>query len=151
MSAAAEASAPATPQHAQLLHLASATDAQLDAGAAVVQPGQAEPPAAVDRGAELGAMLSMIVAIAAPALPFLPQCYTPDTCRQIGTAFAAVAAKYGWSLDFEAPELALAIVALPPTINAVALGRAHFAEKRRAPNDRPADQAQQLQQQPPNG
>lgn len=147
-----ETGAPPAPPHvADLVSLASATDAQLDAGA----PGaldQAPQPAPVDRGAELGAMLQMVVAIATPLLPFLPECYSEATCQQIGTAFAAVAEKYGWNLDLaNCPELALAIVTIPPTVNAVALGREHFAARRReasssssSSSSSSGDQAQQL-------
>lgn len=143
--------AEASPAVAELVQLASATDAELDG----TPPAAGQPPQPpVDRGAELGAMLQMVVAIATPLLPFLPQCYTEDTCRQIGTAFAAVANKYGWDLDLaNCPELALAIVTIPPTVNAVALGRAHFEAKRReassssssSSSSKSADQAQQLQ------
>lgn len=112
---------------ADLLAIAQSADAEL-AGQAIV-PGQ-QPEAAPDRGAELAAMLSMGVAMAEPALPFLPVAYTPEVCQRIGTAFAAVADKYGWNLSFtDSPELALAVVSVPPTITAFALGRKYFAEK----------------------
>jgi hypothetical protein len=127
----AETEGPALPPElAELQALAAGADAQLaDAG----MPPGAEPAPAVDRGAELGAMLQMGVMIATPAMPFLPQCYTPDVCAQIGTAFAAVAEKHGWNLDnISSPELALAVVTLPPTITAIVMGRAHFAAKRAA-------------------
>lgn len=112
---------------ADLAAIAAAADAEL-AGQSVI-PGQ-EPAPEPDRGAELGAMLQLGVAMAAPALPFLPVAYTPEVCAQIGTAFAAVADKHGWSLNFtNSPELALAAVSVPPTITAIVLGRQYFADK----------------------
>lgn len=115
---------------ADLAALAAQADAQIDGAGAMVAPG-AEPAPEVDRGAEFGAMLQMAVQLGAPALPFLQQCYTPGTCQAIGTAFEAVAEKYGWNLDaINSPELALAMVAIPPTAMAYAMGRAHFAHKR---------------------
>ncbi|MBY0235275.1 MAG: hypothetical protein K2W93_09855, partial [Burkholderiaceae bacterium] len=97
---------------------------------ATLPPGM-EPEPQADKGAELGAMLQMGVMMAAPALPFLPQCYTPQVCGQIGVAFAAVAQKYGWNLDgISSPELALAVVTVPATVQAVILGREYFKTKR---------------------
>lgn len=137
------------PELAELQGLAAAADAELQG--ASLPPGM-EPPPAVDKGAELGAMLQMGVLMAAPALPFLPQCYTPEVCGQIGVAFAAVAEKYGWNLDgISSPELALAVVTVPATVQAVILGREYFKTKReqeeaaaraaKAPAPRPQSQA----------
>jgi len=124
----ADTSTPVIELPADLAAVAAAGDAQLD-GQAVV-PGQ-EPPPAPDQGAQLSAMLQMGVAMVAPALPFLPRCYPVQTCDQIGTAFAAVAEKRGWDLNsLNTPELALAVVTLPPTIAAVVQGRAYFAAKK---------------------
>jgi hypothetical protein len=123
------------PDLAELQGIAAAQDQVIEGGALAV-PGapaadQAEPP--VDHGANLGAMLQLGVAMLAPALPFLPGCYTPEVCTQIGTAVSAVADKRGWDLGaIESPELALAVVAVPPTVAAVVMGRAHFAAKAEA-------------------
>lgn len=142
----------APPIPADLMAIAANADAEL-AGQALV-PGQ-QPEAAPDRGAELAGMLSLAVAMAEPALPFLPTAYTPEVCQRIGTAFAAVAEKYGWNLSFtDSPELALAVVSVPPTVTAVALGRKYFAEKaaeaerqaRASTSSQPAQQPQQPQQ-----
>lgn len=120
------------PELAELEAVAAAADARIAGAAALPGAPGAEPAPAVDRGAEFGAMLQMAVMMGTPALPFLPQCYTPEVCGQIGTAFAAVAEKYGWNLDgLSSPELALAVVAIPPTVTAVVLGREHFADRRR--------------------
>lgn len=130
-----DAPAALPPALAQLEAIAAGVDAELDAG----QPGAApaaDAPAAEperDQGAELAAMLGMGVAMLSPALPFLPQCYTPEVCQQIGTAFDAVARKRGWDLsNVMTPELALAVVALPPTIQATVLARVHFAQLKAA-------------------
>lgn len=121
------------PDLAAVGNALAAMDAKLDQAEAVQPaPGEAQAEApAIDRGAELGAMLTLGVAMAAPALPFLPGCYTPEVCDQIGKAFAAVADKYGWNLGgMDSPELALALVTVPPTLAAIKLGRDHFAIKR---------------------
>ena len=119
-----------SPELASLQGLAAAADAQV--ASADLPPG-AEPPQPIDKGQEFAAMLTMGVQMATPALPFLAQCYPPETCTQIGTAFGAVADKYGWTLGaLSSPELVLAVVAVPPTITAIVLGRAHFAAQRAA-------------------
>lgn len=123
-----------TPDLAAVASAMAAMDARLDAAEGVQPPpgeAQAEAAPAVDRGAELGAMLTLGVTMAAPALPFLPACYTPEVCQQIGHAFSAVADKHGWNLGgMDSPELALALVSVPPTLAAIKLGRDHFAVKR---------------------
>lgn len=111
---------------------AAAMDQALSVDPMAEGPAQAEaePVPVRDRGAELGAMLGLVVKMAAPVLPFLPHCYTSEVCDNIGTAFAAVADKHGWDLGaVDSPELALAVVAVPPTIGAVMLGREYFAQK----------------------
>jgi hypothetical protein len=114
-----------------LAAVAAAADAQVSGAIEVPPPPGQAPPEPPDPGAELAAMLQMGVTMFAPVLPFLPECYPKATCEQIGTAFAAVAQKYGWDLDLlNSPELALAIVAVPPTISAVVQGRAYFAKKK---------------------
>ena len=130
-----------SPELAELAAIAQAQDAAIDGaqivpGAATAEPAEPEK----DRAAELAAMLGMGVAMAAPMLPFLPACYTPEVCAQIGVALDAVATKYGWNLDgLSSPELALATVSIPPTVLAFVLARQHFAAKRQA--DEAAKQA----------
>lgn len=125
---------------AELEHVAAAADSQISG--AVEIPGAPAPPER-DIGGELGAMMQMAVTMLAPVMPFLPGCYPVATCDQIGTAFAAVADKRGWNLDAIAtPELALAVVALPPTIQAIVIGKAYFAEQRQRAG-RPAGDAGQ--------
>lgn len=132
MNAPADTAAPAAPAEpagnlAALANLAAKTDAEL-AGEA---PGaQAAPPAPTlaERGAEFSAMLGALVGMAEPLLPFLPKCYTPEVCDRIGTSFAAVAEKRGWQLDaLNTPEIALAVCTVPPTIQAIIIGRQYFA------------------------
>lgn len=125
--------APTSPDLAAVGNALAAVDAKLSAAEGVQPaPGEAQAEAPqVNRGEELGAMLTLGVAMAAPALPFLPTCYTPEVCGQIGHAFNAVAEKYGWNLGgIDSPELALALVTVPPTLAALKLGRDHFAAKR---------------------
>lgn len=124
----------AATQLAAVANSMAAVDSKLDA-AEGLQPlhgeAQAEAAPAVDRGAELGAMLTLGVKVVSPALPFLPDCYTPEVCEKIGHAFAAVADKHGWNLGgMDSPEVALALVSVPPTLAAIKLGRDHFAVKR---------------------
>jgi hypothetical protein len=123
--------APVAALPAELEAIARQADAQLDQvaapGAAPAAVDQAEP----DQAATLEALLGLAVATLAPALPFLPACYTDEARRQIAVAGAAVCAKHGWTLDgLMSPELALAAVTIPPTIAAVVAGRAHFAAVR---------------------
>jgi hypothetical protein len=111
---------------------AAAMDQALSVDPMAEGPAQAEaePVPVRDRGAELSSMLGLLVKMASPLLPFLPACYTPEVCDNIGTAFAAVADKHGWDLGaVESPELALAVVSIPPTIGAVMLGRQYFAHQ----------------------
>lgn len=118
---------------AELSAIAQAQDAAISGQAIVPGAPQAAPEPEVNRAEELGAMLALGVTMVAPALPFMPACYPPEVCQQIGTALDAVAEKYGWNLQgLQSPELALAAVALPPTVAAVMMGRQHFAEKREA-------------------
>lgn len=118
----------------QLATMAASVDAAISG-----QPDHNAPAAAVveepapDVGPEVGAALQLLVTMAAPALPFMPKCYTPDVCQQIGAAFAAVAEKHGWDVrGAMGPEVALAFVSIPPTVAAVIMGREHFAQKRAA-------------------
>lgn len=76
-------------------------------------------------------ILSLLVSLATPALPFLAECYTPEVVANIAAAYTAVEEKYGWNLrSHMGCEVTLALVAIPPTLTAVVLGRQHFAEKR---------------------
>lgn len=133
---------------AQLEQLASAADAELTASS--TPPGEAGPAAPEPTQAEqiLG-LLTVAVMTLTPLLPFLPQCYPPATLQAIGGAAAAVCEKHGWNVgDAMTPELALAAVAIPPTIAAVMLGRQHFAEKRAAAEASSSSSSSSSQQAP---
>lgn len=83
--------------------------------------------------AENKAILEVLVAMASPALPFLSECYTPDTIERIANAYTAVEQKYGWNIrEHMGVEVQLAIVAIPPTLMAVVMGREYFKQKREA-------------------
>jgi hypothetical protein len=120
------------PEQAALLASVTATENSLagatlehDADGNLIEP-DAEP---VDKAAGNEALLAALVAMAGPVMPFIPRCYTPEVIKNIAGAFTAVEEKYGWDVGGNiGPELALAVFALPPTIAAVVLGRAHFAE-----------------------
>jgi hypothetical protein len=78
------------------------------------------------------AILATLIAILTPAMPFLEECYPPDTIERIANAYTAVEEKYGWNVrGMMGVEVQLAIVAIPPTIQAIVLGRAYFAAKKR--------------------
>lgn len=118
-----------------------AASADAPAGGALVAPAEAPP---VDPGMEVAGMLQMAVAMLTPALPFLPACYTPEACQSIGVAFNAVAEKRGWNLaDIMTPELALCVAAAPPTVQAVVMGRAYFAERAARASAQPEGQGGQ--------
>ena len=137
-----------TPAQAAILASATTVETSL---AGQVQPhdehgNPIEPEPEVDKQAGNRQLLQFLVTAATPALPFLPTCYTPEVIDNIAGAFTAVEEKYGWDVGANiGPEFALAIFALPPTVTAYQLGKAHFAELRAA---REAAGKQQAQQQP---
>lgn len=101
-----------------------------------------EPQSLDSAAAENKAILEVLVAMASPALPFLGECYTPETIERIANAYTAVEQKYGWNIrEHMGVEVQLAIVAIPPTLMAVVMGREYFKQKREA-----AEQAARLAQ-----
>lgn len=121
------------PELAALEGVAAAADAAVQAGAELPQAPRPDPAASIEQGRELSAVLQLGVMTLTPALPFLPQCYTPEACDRIGYALAAVAEKRGWNLgQFMGPETALAVAVIPPTVAAVAIGKQYFAARRAA-------------------
>ena len=109
-----------------LANQAAAVDDELNSLGAPGAPAAA-PETKPQIGEQVTAMVHLGVVMLTPAMPFLPACYTPDACQRIGTAFEAVAEKRGWNLDeVMTPELALVLVMLPPTIQAVIAGKKHF-------------------------
>lgn len=133
---------------ARLDAIAAAADAEL---APQPLPGQEAPAPEPepDHAGELRALLGLGVMMAAPALPFIPQCYTPQVLDNIAQAGAAVMVKHGWTLgDVMTPEVTLAAVTLPPTIQAYVMWRQWQADKAQAPA---AHGAQQVAQVAPHG
>lgn len=82
------------------------------------------------------ALLDMALTMLVPVMPFLAECYPPEKVKSIATALTAVEQKHGWSLTGLmgkwAPEIGLCMVTIPPTVQAIALGRVHFAKVRAA-------------------
>ncbi len=120
---------------AQAAILASATVVESSLSGQIMHDAEGNPvdPEAevvqADPIAENAALLQMLVSMAAPALPFLTECYTPEVIGNIAGAYTAVEEKYGWNArGLVGPELALALFALPPSFMAYKLGQAHFAE-----------------------
>ncbi len=123
-----------TPEQAKLLAGVHSIESDLTGGE-IPHDAQGNPVAPVepvDKVAANRALLEFLVTAATPALPFLPECYTPEAVGNIAGAFTAVEEKYGWDVgsSLAGPELALAVFALPPTVMAYQMGKAHFAEKR---------------------
>ena len=112
--------------------------AALDAELGAVEDGHAPPGAGTVQQApsetlvqENQAIFESIVTMLTPALPFLAQCYPKPVVEGIARAYTAVEVKRGWSLSgMLSAEGALAMVALPPTVMAIAMGREHFARLR---------------------
>ena len=123
-----------TPEQAAMLASATMVDGGLVADTVPHdEHGNLLPDdeAPVDRAEGNRTLLTFLVTAATPAMPFLAKCYTPEVIGQIAGAFTAVEDKYGWDIGSNiGPEFALAIFTIPPTIAAVQLGKAHFAELR---------------------
>lgn len=134
-----------SPEQAAILASATKVQSELTGQLEHDEHGNLIEPEAeaekVDPVKENTDLLAMLVAMATPALPFLPQCYTPEVIGHIAGAYTAVEEKYGWNArGMIGPEFALALIALPPTITAYSLGKKHFAELRAR---REAEQARQ--------
>lgn len=119
---------------AMMLAIARAGDAELDEAAGIVA-GQAapEPAPQVNQAEQIASLLTMGVMVAAPALPFLPKCYTPEAVNAIAQAAAAVCEKHGWQVgDVMSPELALAVAVLPPSVQAWVMWKHHKEQQEKA-------------------
>lgn len=117
---------------AMMAAIAASADADIDGAVQAMMPGQAEaePEPKVNQAEQIGALLTMGVMMGAPALPFLPKCYTPEVVGRIAQAAAAVCDKYGWQVgDVMTPELALAVAVLPPSVQAWVMWKQHKAEQ----------------------
>lgn len=123
-----------TKEQAILLSSAAAVDGELEPFATHDENGQPieeaenKEASALSRNVQL---LSMAVAMLDPIAPFIKTCYTPEVIQNIAQAFTAVEIKRGWDVgQFMNEEMVLAIVALPPTIQAFVLGRQYIAAMR---------------------
>lgn len=115
----------------------------IDADVGGTGPGEgpeAQPELQANAAEENKAILTALIALLTPALPFLPDCYPPDTIERIANAYTAVEEKHGWNVrEMLSVEVQLAIVAIPPTISAVLIGRAYFQEKARRDREKVID------------
>lgn len=86
--------------------------------------------AAPDTAEENRMILTALIEMLKPALPFLGECYSPPVIQQIAYAYTAVEEKRGWNArQYLSVELQLALVTIPPTIGAFFLGREYFRAK----------------------
>lgn len=120
-------------EQAQLLAIAAQVEGETtpvethdENGQPIQQPETIENAAAENR-----AILEALIGMLSPALPFLGECYDKATIERIANAYTAVEEKYGWNARSHlGVEVQLAIVAIPPTIGAVLMGRQYFAWKK---------------------
>lgn len=114
----------------ELMAIAQNADQALTSQAAPLQAGPEVVEQAPDQAAQIHGLLTMGVMMATPALPFVPQCYTPEVIGNISTAAAAVCEKHGWNVgDVMSPELVLAVAAVPPTLQAFVMFKHWKAQK----------------------
>ena len=123
-----------TPEQAAIIASASSVESKMsgqimhDADGNLITEAEEDNSDPVEENRQI---LQLLVSIATPAMPFLEKCYTPEVIAGIAAAYSAVEEKYGWNVrQFMGCEVGLAMVALPPTIAAVVLGKQYFAEKR---------------------
>lgn len=121
-----------TPEQASLLASVTMTESVIAPPVTHDAAGQPIEEAPVeDAGTENTLILSALIDMLAPALPFIRDCYPPETIQRIALAYTAVEEKHGWNARrYVGVEVQLAIVAIPPTIAAVVIGRQYFASLR---------------------
>lgn len=93
---------------------------------------QVAPP---DPAKEILGLLELGRMVASPLSPVIGQVWTDDVLKATAPALVAVMDKYGMTfggLDRWAPEIALAMAILPPTVATVQGMQAEAAERRRA-------------------
>jgi hypothetical protein len=113
---------------AALLDQANAIDGELSGA---VQAAAQEVDELESMAQENYALLTAGKQILAPGMPFLEICYPDATLKRIAGALAAVEKKHGWNLkSWLNEEAQLALVAIPPTFQAIVMGRMYFAQKR---------------------
>lgn len=123
-----------TPEQAQLLAHVAQTESTFDTGA-IPHDEQGNPippePSIDEAAAENAQILAMAISMLTPAMPFLADCYPPDTINRIAAAYTAVEQKHGWNArQYLSVEVQLLIVALPPTMQAIVIGKAYFAARK---------------------
>jgi len=123
-----------TPEQRALLSGASAIDDQVmpaithDENGQPIAQEQDQQLAAVDAKQRNVELLTLGMSLLQPVAPFLTECYPPQVIDAIAAAFTAVEIKRGWNVQqFMSEEFVLAVVAVPPTIKAVLMGRAYIA------------------------
>lgn len=83
-----------TPE--QAADLAALTAAANEGAAPVTGTDAQQQAVAVDLGADLAGLLTMLVATLGPAFPSLKKIYTEEVTQAAGGAIAAVCKKHGW-------------------------------------------------------
>lgn len=114
---------------------AAALDAEV--GADDFGPAPGAPGGAADIGpdpvAETSAVLSMVVGMLSPLLPYLPEIYTPEKIAALAGAYVPVAEKYGWQsagwLDKYGAEVVLIATAAPVAMQTAQAHRAWQAAR----------------------
>src|SRR6478736_9637827 len=87
-----------TPEQKQLLASVTAIDQSIEQPIAHDEQGNpVEPEQQVSALQENTAILAALVITLTPALPFLKECYPPQTIQQIAAAYTAVEEKRGWN------------------------------------------------------
>lgn len=123
-----------TPEQAQILAQVQVMESGFS-DASIEHDGQGNPiepePSIDDVAAENAAILGLVIQMMTPLLPFLPDCYPPETIQRIALAYTAVEEKHGWNArELLSVEVQLAIVAIPPSVAAVKLGLEYFEMKK---------------------
>lgn len=118
--------------------LADAMAVESEFGAPVA-PGEGALAAPADPAKEILGLLEVLRMVASPLSPVVERVWTNEVLASTAPALAAVMDKYGMTLgglDRWAPEIALAVAILPPTVATVQGMQAEAAERRRAEAER---------------
>lgn len=111
---------------------------QIDAQGATAPGATPEPaaPAGPDYLTEARGLVDFMIGVAKPLYPSLERVYTKEACDKLAAAAAPVMEKYGMSLGelFKrwGPEINLAFVALPLTLQTLQAVREDRAARRQA-------------------
>lgn len=145
----AEEVAAVSPELVALAGEAAALDGELGpAPVEAVAPGQEAAPAA-NEAEELAGILALCAAMVAPALPYVGEIYTPETCQRVAQAAVPVMEKYGLStaglFGRFGPEIGLAIVVAPLAVQTAVAHKAWKEKQRVIALRREADARQHLE------